>query len=596
MKIGTVSSKGNDSDQPKVIRQKASNSLDAQENLVKRTCMANQEGGNKQGNIVTKTQSPLSIPLYRGIWIANLLSNLGFLIQSVGASWLMLELTSSPRMVAFVQTSITLPIMLLALFAGAVADNLDRRRVMLMAQFFMLAVSALLALLTYLGFASPYMLLTFTFLIGCGSALNGPAWQASVGDIVPKRMLPAAVALNSAAFNIARSAGPAIGGAIVAFAGAAAAFSVNCLSYFGLLAVLLRWRPKENLDALPPERIGSAMMAGLRYVAMSPHMLKVMARAIMFSVCASAISALMPVIASDLLQGDSITYGILLGAFGVGAVGGALLSSPLRNRFSADDVVSLASAFMAVGGAITAFSANIIITVAALMIAGAGWILVLSTLNVTMQLSSPRWVVARAISFYQMAAFGGMAIGSSLFGMIAAYIGVTWALFLACILLGISIILGRFIPLPQVDDLNLDPLHRWREPNTNVPVEPRNGPIAVTIHYEITPANIPRFLAIMNERRRIRRRDGAKRWTLYRDLSDSKLWVERYHVATWLDYVRHNQRRTHTDAANIASIMELHCGEKPPLVHRRIQVSPDAYNISATNDDGLYSQPLPGNL
>lgn len=508
----------------------------------------------------------------------------------------MLELTSSPRMVALVQTSITLPIMLLSLFAGAVADNLDRRRVMLMAQCFMMAVSVLLALLTYLGFASPYMLLTFTFLIGCGTALNGPAWQASVGDIVPKSMLPAAVTLNSAAFNMARSTGPAMGGAIVAFAGAAAAFSVNCLSYFGLIAVLLRWRPKESPNALPPERIGSAMMAGLRYVVMSPHMLKVMARAIMFSVCASAISALMPVIASDLLKGNAITYGILLGAFGAGAVGGAVLSSPLRDRLSADGVVSLASAVMTVGGAIAAVSANIFLTIAALMIAGAAWILVLSTLNVTMQLASPRWVVARAISLYQMAAFGGMAIGSTLFGMVASHIGVTWALLIACILLGISVILGRFIPLPQVDDLNLDPLQKWREPHTNVPVEPRNGPVAVTIHYEIEVANIPRFLAIMNERRRIRRRDGAKRWTLYRDLSNPKLWIERYHVATWLDYVRHNQRRTNTDAANMANIIALHCGENPPLVFRRIQVSPDTYNIAGTSDEGLYSQPLPGNL
>lgn len=556
--------------------------------------MVSQENDSKRSSIVMTPQSPLSIPLYRGIWIANLLSNLGFLIQSVGASWLMLELTSSPRQVAFVQTSITLPIMLLALFAGAVADNLDRRRVMLMAQCFMLTVSVLLALLTYLGFASPYMLLTFTFLIGCGTALNGPAWQASVGDIVPKPMLPAAVALNSAAFNIARSAGPALGGAIVAVAGAAAAFSVNCISYIGLLAVLLRWRPKEGQDSLPPERIGSAMMSGLRYVSMSPHMLKVMARAIMFSVCASAISALLPVIASELLQGDAILYGVLLGAFGVGAVVGALLSSPLRKRLSADGVVSLASVIMAVGGAITALSANIIITVAALMVAGAAWLLVLSTLNVTMQLASPRWVVARVISLYQMAAFGGMAIGSSLFGIAATHVGVTRALLLACILLFTGVILGRFIPLPQVDDLNLDPLRKWSEPDTNVPVEARSGPVAVTIHYEIDTANIPRFLANMHERRRIRRRDGARRWTLYRDLSNSRLWVERYHVATWLDYVRHNQRRTNTDAANIASIMDLHCGEKPPLVHRRIQVDPNAY-ITGTQDDGPYS-PLPGNL
>lgn len=270
----------------------------------------------------TVARSPLSVALFRRLWQANLISNLGYMIQSVGASWLMLGLTSSPPMVALVQTSITLPIMLLSLLSGAIADSLDRRRVMLAAQCFMLAVSSSLAILTYLGFASPFVLLTFTFLIGCGTTLNTPAWQASVGDIVPKPSLPAAVALNSAAFNMARSAGPALGGAIVALAGPAAAFLANCATYPLLIGVLLRWRPTEEGRTLPRERIGSAMMNGLRYVIMSPNQRRVIARAMMFSVGASAIPALLPVIVRDVLGGTAITYGLLLGAFGAGAVAG----------------------------------------------------------------------------------------------------------------------------------------------------------------------------------------------------------------------------------------------------------------------------------
>jgi MFS family permease len=519
----------------------------------------------------TRPVSPLAVPIFRNVWIANLASSFGGLIQSVGASWMMVSLASSPQFVALVQASTTLPIMLLSLWAGAVADNLDRRLVMLWSQGFMLVVSATLAACAWLGLLSPWLLLGFTFLIGCGTAINGPAWQASVGDMVPRPALPGAISLNSLGFNIARSAGPAIGGLIVAAAGAAAAFLANAVSYVGLIVVLARWKPDTPPRLLPRERLGVAMGAGLRYVAMSPNLRVVMLRAGLFGLAASAVPALMPLVARDLMDGGALTYGVLLGAFGIGAVGGALVSGRLRQRLTNERIVLIGGLALALGGAATAVSPVKAGTIVALMLAGAGWVLALSTFNVTVQMASPRWVVARGLALYQMMAFGGMAAGSWLSGIVAEDHGVATALFVAAAVQVAGALLGFRMPLPQVEDLNLDPLSRWTEPETAVPIERRSGPVVVSIEYRIAQKDIVTFLRVMDERGRIRRRDGARHWTLLRDLGDPLLWVERYHVPTWLDYIRHNQRRTHADADNSAEIAALHQGPEPPVVHRMIE-------------------------
>jgi MFS family permease len=514
--------------------------------------------------------SPLSFPVFRAVWIASMASNFGGLIQSVGAAWLMVSLTPSPQMVALVQASTALPILLLSLWSGAVADNLDRRRVMLAAQCLMLLVSVTLAAVTYAGLITPWLLLVFTFLIGCGAALNGPAWQASVGDMVPRTALPGAVALNSRGFNVARSLGPAIGGAIVAAAGAAAAFVVNALSYIGLIAVLARWRPDLPERVLARETLGHAMLAGVRYVSMSPDIRTVLARALLFGTGASAVPAMMPLIASDVIAGNSLTYGVLLGAFGIGAVGGGLLVRRVRDAMTTESIVRAAAAALAFGSLITGLVSSMLLIVPALAVAGAGWVLALSTFNVTVQLSAPRWVVARALSLYQMAAFGGMALGAALFGGIASAQDVQSSLLIAAGVQALTIIAGVVIPLPAARDLNLA-MRDWSEPETEVSVDDRSGPIVITIEYRIAERDIPRFLNVMHERRRIRRRDGARHWSLLRDLGDRELWVERYTVATWLDYVRHNQRRTHDDARNTEDILALHRGRELPAVRRKIE-------------------------
>ncbi|WP_380874208.1 MFS transporter [Sphingomonas sp. DBB INV C78] len=528
--------------------------------------------GNMEGQASSsEPPSPLSIEIFRAVWIASMASNFGGLIQSVGASWMMTGLAKSPTLVALVQSSTTLPIMLFSLWAGAIADNLDRRIVMLCAQGFMLAVSLALAVCAWTGVLTPWLLLAFTFLIGCGTALNGPAWQASVGDMVPRPVLPGAVAYNSMGFNLARSVGPAIGGMIVAAAGPAAAFAVNAVSYVGLIAVLSRWRPQRPPRLLPRETLGVAMAAGVRYVAMSPALRVVMLRAGLFGLAASAVPAMMPLVARDLVAGGPLIYGMLLGAFGLGAVGGAISSGRLRARFSTETIVRVATLALAVGAVVVGVSRFTVLTVLALAVAGGGWVLALSSFNVSVQLSTPRWVVARALAIYQMAAFGGMALGAWGFGELAEEHGVHIALIAAGAAQGLGLLLGLRLPLAEVGHLNMDPLSRWTEPTTAVPVQPSSGPIVVTIEYRIAPANVIHFLAAMNERRRIRIRDGARHWTLARDLGDPELWIERYNVPTWLEYVRHNERRTQADAENSDRIRALHEGPDKPVVHRMIE-------------------------
>ena len=261
------------------------------------------------------------------MWLAFLISNLGGLIQSVGAAWLMTSLTGSAGLVALVQASTALPIMLFSLAAGAIADNYDKRAVMLVAQVFTIAVSVVLAGCTYFGLITPWSLLIFTFLIGCGTAVNNPAWQSSVRDMVPRQDLPQAIALSGVSMNIARSVGPALGGVIVAIAGATAAFAVNAFSYLVLILVLFRWSPELQARRLPPESLGSAMGAGIRFVAMSPRIRMVLVRTFVFGLAGSAVQALMPLVARDLVGGGPATFGLLFGAFGIGAIGGGLSSN-----------------------------------------------------------------------------------------------------------------------------------------------------------------------------------------------------------------------------------------------------------------------------
>ncbi|WP_313603450.1 MFS transporter [Rhizobium sp.] len=517
------------------------------------------------------TLAPFKNQTFRTIWIASLASNFGGLIQAVGAAWMMTSISNSQDMVALVQSSTTLPIMMFSLIAGALADNFNRRSIMLTAQLFMLAVSIALTIFAYLDLLTPWLLLCFTFLLGCGVALNNPAWQASVGDIVSREMLPQAVTLNSVGFNITRSVGPAIGGAVVAAAGAAAAFALNAASYVALMYALLRWKPERRDDALPRETLLRALSAGLGYVSMSPNILNVLLRGMLFGFSASAILALLPIVARDLVSGGPLTYGIMLGCFGVGAIGGAMSNARLREKLTSERIVQFAFLGFAASSSVIALSTNTALTALVLIVPGACWVLALSLFNTTVQLSAPRWVVGRALSFYQTTTFGGMAVGSWIWGVGAENLGVSGSLSLASLAMLVGGLAGLRNPLPQFTDVDLSPLNKFNEPMLRLDLQPRSGPIVLQIDYEIAEQDIPEFLTLMARRRRVRIRDGARQWALMRDLEHPEIWTETYHTATWADYVRHNRRRLQIDEEIWDAIRKLHRGVEGPRVHRMIE-------------------------
>ncbi|WP_374833812.1 MFS transporter [Paenochrobactrum pullorum] len=515
--------------------------------------------------------APFQHKTFRALWSATLVSNLGGLIQAVGAGWMMTTIATSQDMVALVQASTTLPVMVFSLAAGALADNYDRRRIMLTAQSMMLLVSLALAVFAYFNLLTPWLLLSFTFLIGCGGALHNPSWQASMGDIVPREDLPAAVALNSMGFNLMRSVGPAIGGLIVAAAGAAMAFIFNAFSYIALLVALFKWQPPKSQNTLPRESFGRAIAAGLRYVSMSPNLLKVMFRGFLFGFSGIAILALLPIVARDLVAGNALTYGMMLGAFGLGAIGGAMLSARLREVMSNEWIVRLAFLMFAGSCIFLGLSTQFWLSWLLLLPAGVAWVLALSLFNVTVQLSTPRWVVGRALALYQTATFGGMATGSWVWGSIAESQGVDLSLIIAGIVLIGGAAIGLMFKLPEFDALNLDPVNRFNEPELKLDIRSRSGPIMIMIDYKIDQDDVNQFLSLMADRRRVRIRDGAQQWALLRDLEQPETWTESYHVPTWVEYVRHNQRRTQADAEIWTRLKALHRGEKPPFVHRMIE-------------------------
>lgn len=528
-------------------------------------------GGRETIEPKSRTFAPLANPTYRRLWLASQTSNLGGLVQMVGAGWLMTSISGSSDMVALVQASNTMPIMVFSLIAGALADSFDRRRILIWAQIFMFAVSGALALFALFGTLSPWGLLGFTFAIGCGMALYNPSWQASLGDIVSRADLSSAVSLNSMGFNLMRSVGPALGGFLVAFAGAAAAFAFNCVTYLPNLLALWLWKPGLAPSRLPREPLPQALAAGLRYVAMSPNLLRVMGRACLFGFAASSVMALLPVVARSLLQGSALTYGLLLGFFGLGAIGGVMANSRVRSRFQNETVVAVSFIGFAVGIMILAMSRMMLVSAAGLIISGACWVLALSLFNTSVQLSTPRWVVGRALSFYQTATFGGMALGAWIWGLVAEAHSVSLSLLIASFLLLLGGIVGRWLPLTEFASLDLDPLGRFTEPELRLDLRARSGPIMIMIDYIIDEENTDRFLEAMQRRRRVRIRDGARQWALLRDLENPDLWTETYHVATWVDYVRHNERRTKADLESFEALQALHRGPGAPRVHRMIE-------------------------
>ncbi|HNS28675.1 MAG TPA: MFS transporter [Steroidobacteraceae bacterium] len=531
------------------------------------------------------TLGPFQVRIFAAIWIATLISTFGSLIQGVGASWLMLSIAPSADMVALVQTSTTLPIMLLSLVAGSISDIWDRRRLMLVALGIMVAVSVALAIVSWLGHITPWMLLGFTFILGCGAALYGPAWQSSVGEQVPRELVPDAVALNSLGFNIARTVGPAIGGAIVAAFGATFAFAINAVSYVGLIVVLASWKRPAPRRTLPPESLGVAMIAGLRYVRLSPALVAIFVRALVFGFLGSAVWALLPLVARDLVAGGAITYGVLLGAFGGGAVVGALTVAQLRQRMSNETLVRVASVMFGLGTIAVAMSPWLATTILALVAAGAAWVITLSTLNTSVQVSSPRWVVGRSVAIYQMVTFGGLAIGSWAWGEIAHTSGLRYSLIGAGCGMLASIALGRWLRTPQAESLDLESL-RVDIPATppKVDIVPQSGPVVINVEYRVAAEDRLAFEAAMIELQRVRRRDGARGWTLLRNMDDPEVWIERFHSPTWVAHLRRRLRLTKADRDIEERVRRYHRGDGAPRVIRYLERPPTAMATLAKSE------------
>lgn len=395
--------------------------------------------------------APFRFPAFRAIWTANLASNIGSMIQSVGAAWLMTDLTKSHQLIALVQASTTLPVMLLALLAGAIADNHDRRLVMLAAQVCMLLASALLAALTWAGMIGPLSLLALTLTVGAGTALNGPAWQASVRLQVGQEDLPQAISINTIAFNLARSVGPAVGGLLISLAGPATAFALNSLSYIALIIVLLRWRP----DMPPRQRqpMLASMITGVKFCAGSSPVRRVLSRGFAFGFAGIAYLALVPVLVREQLKGSEVDFGLMLGAYGLGSIITALWVAPARHRWGSERLLVVAQTAFALALFPIAGATSLPLAFACAMVAGGGWVATLSTLNVAMQLRSPEAILGRCLAIYQAVTFGGMAIGAYAVGLLSDIIGIASTLRIAAAALLVLVPVLRWLtPMPSRDE------------------------------------------------------------------------------------------------------------------------------------------------
>lgn len=398
--------------------------------------------------------APFRYPVFRAIWTANLLSSVGSIMQSVAAAWLMTELTRRHLLVALVQASATIPILLLGVVAGAIADSYDRRLVMLWAQGLMLVVSAVLSALGFLGAITPASLLLLTLMVGMGTALNAPAWQASVRLQVDRPDLPQAVSLNAIANNLARSLGPALGGVVISIWSVNAAFALNAISYLAMIVVLARWRP----DVAPPQRmpIGPAILTGIRFCVQSGPIARVLLRGALFGVGAAGFQALLPVVVREQLHGDQIGYGLEVGAFGIGSVLSALVVSRLRRRHGSEAVVGVST--LAYIGALLLLSVSHTPgpAMVAALFAGAGWVALMTSLNVAIQMRAPEVILARCLSLYQAVAFGGMALGAWLWGSLADRFGLVAAVRLAAMWLTLTLLMRLFAPMPTREEGRID--------------------------------------------------------------------------------------------------------------------------------------------
>ena len=490
--------------------------------------------------------APLRIPVFRALWIASLVSNVGTWMQTVGAQWLVVHDAHAAVLVSLVQTAYTLPAVLFALVGGVLADIFNRVKLLVAVLAGMTAAGAALTVLTAVHRMPPALLLMFTFVLGTGAILTLPAYQSLVPDMVPREEIPSAAALSSISINLSRAIGPAIAGVLVAQIGVAAVFAVNTATIL-LYAIVVAAHPRLGGTPKSPERFLPGLRAGGRYVRNAPVVQRILLRAALFLVPATALWALLPLIATTRLGLGAGGYGLLLAALGVGAIGGAFILPRLRARLSANALVAAASLVYAAALVVVVLSRNVALTIVVLLPAGVAWIAFLSNVNAAMQLFLPRWVRARGLAVYQMVLFGAQAGGAVIWGVVAGATGLVPTFLIAAAVMAAGAATIWFWPFYQIENMDRS-LVRWPDPQLLISADGGDRPVLVQTTYTISPAREQPFLQAMVELRRSRLRTGATDWGLYQDGRNPRLFVEVFSVPSWEEHLRqHDERQTGTD-------------------------------------------------
>ncbi|MDO9002416.1 MAG: MFS transporter [Aquabacterium sp.] len=510
--------------------------------------------------------APLRQPVFAVLWAATVLGNTGSFMRDVASSWMVTELTPSPAAVALIQTAATLPIFLLAIPAGVLSDILDKRRFLIFIQVMLALVSGSLLLLTHTGQLTVEYLVALTFVGGIGAALMGPTWQSIVPELVPRADLKNAVALNSLGINIARAIGPAAGGLLLASFGASMAYGADLISYFFVVGALIWWRrPRRGDDALSEQFFG-AFRAGLRYTRASTELHVVLLRTAVFFLFASAVWALLPLVARQLLHGSASFYGVMLGAVGAGAIAGALMLPRLRQRLDADGLVLTASIVAAGVMACLATAPPQWLAVVLMAVLGVGWIIALTTLNGVAQSVLPNWVRGRGLAVYLTVFNGAMAAGSFGWGLIAQETGVPITLLLGASGLVIAALILHRVKLPA-GEADLQPSNHWPEPLLAEPIEHDRGPVMIQVEYRIRKADQADFLKALKRLSMERRRDGAYAWGITEHSSEPERVMEWFLVESWAEHLRQHRRASHAGADLQADAVRFHMGPEKPVVH-----------------------------
>lgn len=517
------------------------------------------------------TESPLKNKSYRFLWIAMLVSDIGGAMQGVGGGWLITSLSTSPFIVALLQVVSGLSIFLLALPAGAVADIVDKRKLFLITQYFSLVVAAVLSILTFGGFTTPLILLVFTFLLGLGNAMSLPVNIVVQTELVPKAKALAAMTLFGVAVYIGLAAGPLLGGLVVAAAGPWAVFMVNALSFVGIIVFLHRWRKPPERSVLPPEHVVGAIRAGLRYIKHSSHVRALFVRDTAWAICVSALMSLLPLLSRNAALSNSILFGILMGAFGIGGMASGFLIVPRLKNLSIERRVVGATILAAMVLAVLSLEHDFITLFIAVFSAGAAAIVTTSSFNFVAYNSVSVWVRTRVVAVHQLVYWGGFTLGGILWGSIAEIFGIPLTLLAASIGLVIGLTTMTRYKLEPRTDVDMTPSMHWPTPQVMTDIRDHDdGPVLVEIEYQIDPGRSHEFELAMQDIRSLRLRDGAINWGLFHDLENPSRYVETWTSESWAEHLRHHERVTKADVAIEERVKSFHIGKDPPRVSHLI--------------------------